>query len=55
MYSPKSSATYLLETVALCRWPDVLGGPRSNSGRLVGPENEYMAGRNPSSLLVEAE
>lgn len=54
-YNPKPSATYLLESVALCRWPDVLGGPRSNSGRLVGPENEYMSGRRPTSLLVAAD
>lgn len=49
------SAAYLLESVPLCRCPDVLGGPRSNSGRLVGPENGYMAGRNPTPLLVGAE
>lgn len=42
-----SSGTYWSQTVALCRLPDVIGGPRSNVGRLVGPENEYMAGRNP--------
>lgn len=45
----------LLECGPLCRCPAVLGGPRSNSGRLVGPENEYMAGRNPISPLVGAE
>lgn len=45
----------LLESVALCKWPDVLVGSSSNSGRLVGPENEYMAGRNPSSLLEGAD
>lgn len=50
----RSVVTHLLECV-LCAWWDVLGCPRSNTGRLVGPENEYMAGRKPTSLLAGAE
>lgn len=45
----------LLETVALCMCSLIPEGPRSKSGRLVGPENEYMAGRHLSSLLEGAE
>lgn len=46
-----ASVTYLLETVAVCTSSIILEGPRSKSGRLVGPEKEYMAGRQLSSLL----
>lgn len=44
----------LLETVAVCTSSIILEGPRSKSGRLVGPEKEYMAGRQLSSLLEGA-
>lgn len=50
-----SSATYLLETAALCTCSVILEVPMSKSGMLVGPENEYMAGRHLSSLLEGAE
>lgn len=46
-----ASVTYPLETVAVCTSSIILEGPRSKSGRLVGPEKEYMAGRQLSSLL----
>lgn len=48
-------ATYLFETcVVVCRWWATLGFPRSNSGMLVGPVNEYILGRKPTSLLAGA-
>lgn len=45
----------MLESVPPCRWLGVLGGPKSNLGRLVGPENDNMAGRKSNPLLVELE
>lgn len=54
-YDTKVDAHLFDTCVVLCRWWDALGLPRSNSGRLVGPENEYMLGRKPTSLLAGAE
>lgn len=55
IHNPKFWVTYLLGSSGLCRWSDVLGHPNSNRGRLVGPENEYMTGRYPTSLLAGTE